>query len=125
MMVKRSVLSFAPARMRNVGKRGVKLAVVYRFLQRGPRSVAVVRAVPPGPWSMIEYGTKPHEIPKARKRGKAKVLKFPDGGFATSVQHPGSAGKGPWAKGVAAVVPLVGGTFDKAVKAEMAALFRG
>ena len=36
-----------------------------------------------------EFGTKPHAIPKARKRGR-KVLRFPDGGFAVRVNHPGS-----------------------------------
>ena len=35
-----------------------------------------------------EFGTKPHAIPRARKRGR-KVLLFPDGGFAVRVSHPG------------------------------------
>ena len=35
-----------------------------------------------------EFGTKPHVIPKARKRGR-KVLLLPNGGFRRSVMHPG------------------------------------
>lgn len=128
LLVKKSVLAVAPDRMRNVGKKGVRLAVRYRFLQTGPRAVAAIRAVPPGPWSMIEYGTRPHDIPKQGRRRKStgKRLKFPDGEFRTGpVKHPGSRGRGPWAKGVAAALPMCPAVFDKAVKAEMAALFGG
>jgi hypothetical protein len=39
-----------------------------------------------------EFGTKPHVIPKARKRGR-KVLLLPNGGFRRSVTHPGQAAR--------------------------------
>ena len=39
-----------------------------------------------------EFGTKPHVIPKARKRGR-KVSLLPDGGFRRSVMHPGQSAR--------------------------------
>ncbi len=39
-----------------------------------------------------EFGTKPHVIPKARKRGR-KVLLLPNGGFRRSVMHPGQSAR--------------------------------
>lgn len=41
----------------------------------------------------LEFGTRPHAIPKARKRGR-KVLYF-GGRFVWAVQHPGARAR-PW-----------------------------
>lgn len=42
----------------------------------------------------LEFGTRPHAIPRIRRRGKAKVLHF-DGIFVRRVQHPGARPR-PW-----------------------------
>lgn len=118
---KKTALAAAPRRLSNVGRKGAKLSVVYTvFGKNTPEVRAEIRAVPPGLWSMVESGTRPHKIPKRRN---AKVLKFSDGGFAREVQHPGTRGKHPWAKAKSVVGPKAGQIFDKALKAELAAIF--
>lgn len=49
-----------------------------------------------GPWPLIEGDTKAHEI--AAKSGRA--LRLPNGP-RRRVEHPGTRGKKPWAKGIA------------------------
>ena len=46
-----------------------------------------------GPFHLVDNPTKPHTIPKARRRRTPKRLALPDGGVRTSVQHPGTKGK--------------------------------
>lgn len=122
---KKTAKAFAPDRLSNMGRRGVKLNVVYKTFGANTPSVhCEVMAVPPGAWKIVEHGTRPHKIPRDR-RGKQKVLKFPDGGFARSVQHPGSRGKQPWSKAKAVVAPQAGRIYSGFIAAEMAALFGG
>lgn len=80
-------------RMGNVG-RGVKLNV--RFDVKGHQST--IRAVPPGVWSMLSSGTRPHMIRPRRRRGK-RALTTPYGLFSR-VWHPGSRGKRTWTRGL-------------------------
>lgn len=104
MFAKRSILAAAPAKLSGVGKKGgVKLGVRYDVKTFGSHVVGMVRAVPPGPWAIIERGRKGgYDIPRARKRGGGKVLHFADGGFARSVKGGPMKGKRPFAKGAVA-----------------------
>lgn len=74
-----------------IAGRAPDIEIVAETMQRRPTAVTV--GVGPvrkqtnrARWR--EFGTKPHVIPKARKRGR-KVLLLPDGGFRRSVMHPG------------------------------------
>ena len=76
-----------------IAGRAADIEIVAETVQRRPTAVTV--AVGPtrkmsnrARWR--EFGTKPHVIPKARKRGR-KVLLLPDGGFRRSVMHPGQS----------------------------------
>lgn len=71
--------------------RAPDIEVIAETMQRRPTAVTVgVGPTKPATraarWR--EFGTKPHVIPKARKRGR-KVLLLPNGGFRRSVMHPG------------------------------------
>lgn len=90
-------------RLSGVGKRGAKLSVGYDVKGTASPS-ALVRMK--GPAHLIESDTKPHPITTKQRRG-ARALSTPAGPRA-SVQHPGTKGKHPWAKGVAAGLPLAG-----------------
>jgi len=73
---------------------GSQVAGSARGVRSGQGSKAVIRLGGLAP--IFEKGAQPHEIlPRAvsgkgkRRRKGASVLKLPDGGFATKVQHPG------------------------------------
>jgi HK97 gp10 family phage protein len=75
-----------------IAGRAPDIEVVAETMQR--RATAVTVGVGPtkkttnrARWR--EFGTRPHVIPKVRKKGR-KVLLLPDGGFRWSVNHPGS-----------------------------------
>lgn len=106
LVVKKSLVAAAQrdagGRMRNVGRRGVKLNARYDIRERGNRLESVIRVVPPGPWSMLSYGTRPHEIRPRRRSGK-KAVSF-DGEAFRKVQHPGTSGKGTATRGFNASV---------------------
>jgi hypothetical protein len=92
----------APNLRLNVGKRGKKIGVSY---QPGASSgTAVIRAT--GPVQLIESATKPHRIPRERRRGR-RVVVIPGLGVRAWANHPGTRGKHPWSKGVALAVPKV------------------
>jgi hypothetical protein len=49
---------------------------------------------------LIESDTKAHDIPKARKRGRRRVVVIPGVGVRASAHHPGTHGRHPWRAGV-------------------------
>jgi hypothetical protein len=110
MTVKASVLAaMADAGVNNgklsgVGRKGAKVGVRYDI--QGRRNSALVRAT--GPFQLIERDTKAHRMPRERKtaRAKKRVVVIPNVGVRAWAQHPGTKGKHPWAKGVAAAVPV-------------------
>jgi hypothetical protein len=119
-LTKRTVVAGAPSRLRGVGKRGARLSVGYTVSTAGSSPAALVFAR--GPWQFIENDTAPHRIPRssARKR-KARHAVVPGGaeggdhgkgGVRASVNHPGTRGKHPWAKGVARAAPQVAVMFQ-------------
>lgn len=87
--------------MRGVGARGAAVGVTFNARPEG----SFVRAT--GPLHLLERDSKAHAI--AAKR--AKRLRLPstggkDTGVRTgSVKHPGTTGKHPFAKGIAAGLP--------------------
>lgn len=117
--VKKSVLGIAPARLRNVGKKGAKLGVRYDI--KSFPSNAVARVYATGPWSIIERNTKAHRIP--RQRRKPRPIKIPGIGWRMYAMHPGTKGKHPWRKGVEAAQPLVKREFHTGVATAMRKVF--
>lgn len=103
-------------RLRNAGKNGAALSV--RSAIAG--DTATVSAS--GPWPLIESDTPRHVIgaasrnvkrqgpvlPGARKLGGVRQrgggVRLPNGGIRRSVVHPGTKGKHPFRKGVAAAL---------------------
>lgn len=126
LIVKNSVKAIAPARLRGVGKKGAKLDVRYNVAGAGIDAKSLVFAV--GPFQLIENDTKPHPIPKVRgARARTRYAVIPGGaeggvhgmrGVRTRVDHPGTQGKHPWAKGVEAAAPAVQRLFE--VRGELA-----
>lgn len=107
--VKTSVLAQMQAvgvdggKLRGVGKKGAKIGVRYDVLGKK----ALVRAT--GPFHLLERPTKPHRTPKERAtggKGKRKVVNIPGVGVRAYANVAGTKGKYPWAKGVAAAVPI-------------------
>lgn len=145
LIVKKSVESFMPSRLRGAGKKGAPLNV--RSVTAGSGDSADGRVWVTGPAQLIESDTRAHLIVPSGARGlgagrksrhkaaasllsagptlgglkigfgKGAVLKIGDG-FAAYARHPGTKGKHPWAKGVEAAVPAVTRLFE--VKADLA-----
>lgn len=74
-------------------------------------TTVTVSAKPPGPWSIVEYGSRPHDIVPVRK----KALYFA-GLWSDSVYHPGTAGHAYWTGAEsaldAAVTPVIIAVID-------------
>lgn len=93
-------------RLSGVGRKGAKLGVRDRT-ETGSGTIYAT-----GPIQLIEHDTAAHVIPRVNRR-KKKVLHFPDGSFRRTVEHPGTSGKAPFAKGVRKVRPKIGRYFDQ------------
>jgi hypothetical protein len=74
---------------------------------------------------LIESDTRPHRIPKQRRRGKSRVIAIPGVGVRAYAQHPGTKGKHPWRKGTAKALPKVPAVIAGEVRSAMAAKFGG
>lgn len=87
-------------RLRGVGRNGAKVGVSYTVTG----TTARVRAT--GPFPLIESDTKAHRIPRERgKRARKRYAVIPGVGVRAFADHPGTKGKHPWKKGVAAAQP--------------------
>lgn len=127
-IVKSSVTRLAPGRLRNASKRGSKLGVRYNLGTYGGEAKSLVFVT--GPFHLIERDTKPHRIPalvgqktrqnRAVRSSRGRLYGPAFGGekastrpivFAGKVRafafHPGTRGKRPWQRGVAAALPKV------------------
>lgn len=101
-------------RLSRVGKNGARLSVGFNIKTFGGNPTSLFRAR--GPWQIIENDSKPHPIAAKKKRGRDNsqaAIKLADGGIRRSVNHPGTRGKHPWAKGVAKGIPLAGRAFQQ------------
>ena len=99
-------------KLRGVGKKGAKIGVRYEFLG----NKALVRAT--GPFHLIERPTKAHRIDQKQSVSglplvdasgqdvRRRYVVIPGVGVRAWANHPGTQGKHPWAKGVAAAVPI-------------------
>lgn len=90
-------------RLKGVGRSGARISVGFDAPRSDVRPGALIRMR--GPAHLIERDTKPHEI-TPRRRG-VKALSTSHGPKATVKRHPGTTGKHPFEKGVAAVAPKV------------------
>lgn len=128
----------APERLRNFGKRGTKLSVRTSFTGAGRGATAVLAGTPKGAWSIIEYGTKPHPIPRlsgSSSRAARPMLGPAFGGFKSrkmlrtpygprrTVWHPGTKGQHPWEKGTAGSLPAIHAALDHAGTAVLHSIF--
>ena len=108
--------------MSGVGK-GAKVGVRYDI--KGSRNpTALMRAT--GPLHLVENSTGAHTIPRAasRRRGKRKRLAFPDGSVRRSVQHPGTKGQAPFAKGKKAATPVMTTIIKRRMTRTLVEVFR-
>lgn len=92
----------APRGRLNVGKRGRRVGVRYDLLDHAARVKMT------GPAQLLERPTKPHRIPRDTRRGRRKKVFIPGVGVRSAVQHPGTHGKYPWAKGLTQARPKIG-----------------
>jgi len=109
----------ADMRMSGVGKKGAKVGVRYDVLGFANPTARVYAT---GPLHIVERGTKAHRIPKQRgARARKRLLVIPGVGVRLWANHPGTKGKHPWERGVAAATPAVPRIYQaeliKAVKA--------
>jgi hypothetical protein len=79
-----------------------------------------------GPLHLVENSTGAHTIPRAggRRRRKRKVLMFSDGEFRRSVEHPGTKGQKPFAKGKALATPVMTTIIKKRMTRTLIEVFR-
>lgn len=81
----------------------------------GSQLVVTMTAKPPGPWSIVEHGSRGHDIAPRRVR----ALYF-DGIWSDSVYHPGTTGHAYWAGTETAlddaVTAVITDAFDNALE---------
>lgn len=93
----------------------------------GPHSAqTILRPGPPGPFTFLEFGGKPHEIRRRRRRRKDGGGMF-DGSrdLGLVVQHPGTTGRHTWTAGSAKVKAVQGSLFARAERHAMINCFKG
>ena len=78
------------------GRGGRRRAVRLTTRRTVGSSVVFIEGVPAGIWTWLETGTKPHRIPKGRRK---TFLSF-NGVVRRSVRHPGTRGKRTWTQTV-------------------------
>jgi hypothetical protein len=98
LILKRNILALAPARLSGVGRKGARVGVRYNVGSYPDGAKALVFAT--GPFHLIERDTKAHRIPRERRRGRRRYAVVPGVGPRARVQHPGTKGKHPFARGV-------------------------
>jgi hypothetical protein len=108
LIVKTSVLAFtSPAsggdlKLSGVGKKGAKVGVRYNVAGVGSDAKSLVFVT--GPFHLLERDTKSGVRVSKRRRGRGKNRFV---GPMLGYHHPGTQGKHPFAKGVAAATPAV------------------
>lgn len=98
----------------NKGMRGYGQLDVLAIVRNGaPHAETEIVAVPRGPWHLVEYGARAHEI-KVRPRSGFQAMGTPGVGSGAydRVHHPGTAGTGAWTQAMAAAEPVI----DEAVQ---------
>lgn len=109
-------------RMSGVGKKGAKVGVRYDVLGFANPTARVYAT---GPLHLVERSTKPHRIPKERgARARKRFVVIPGVGVRMWATHPGTRGKHPWERGVAAATPAVPRIFQIEVHRALRETFR-
>jgi len=110
-------------RLSGVGARGVKVGARYD-IKGTTNPTAIIRAT--GPLHLIERKTGPHSIPRVgrRRRRRIRVLKFADGTYARSANHPGTPAKKPFEKGYIKTRDQAGVKFDLEVQKAIRVVLR-
>jgi hypothetical protein len=125
----------APALRLNVGKRGTRIGV-----RLDPYGTASYRVKATGPYQLIERDTDAHTEPRKRfgsetgrlnkKTGKRAVrrkrgptLLIPGIGYRQFAAHPGTTGKHPWTRGIAAYTPQLLTVAGKQIHADLEGAF--
>jgi hypothetical protein len=95
---------------------GVRLGASTTIAATASGVSVTVTAKPAGPWSIVEYGSRSHQIRPKR----ARVLVF-DGVYTMHATHPGTRGSPVWAGAEGAlddaVTPVILDTLDEALRA--------
>jgi len=105
-----------------VGSGGAKVGVRYDI--KGTKNpTALMKAT--GPLQLVENSTAAHTIPRAggRRRRKRKVLLI-NGEFSRTVEHPGTKGQQPFAKGKAAATPVMRTIIQRRLTRTLTEVFR-
>ncbi len=108
--------------MRLSGMRNAKVGVRYDI--KGTQNpTALMRAT--GPLHIVENSTGAHTIPRSggRRRRKRKTLLI-GGSWRRSVEHPGTAGQRPFAKGKALAEPVMRTIIQKRLTRTLTEVFR-
>ena len=100
------------------------LSIKTKTIARPTWAVTFLKATPGGPWSWVEFGTKPHEIEPKRGRqgrnGRPAALFF-DGLYSASAGHPGIRATRVWSRAVEAaddeLAKMIESAFDQAMEA--------
>lgn len=123
-VIRHEVAAVVPSgRLSGVGKSGAKVSVGFD-VKGTTNPTALIRAR--GPLHLVENKTKPHPItPKRRRGGAGKVgLRLKDGNVRSAVNHPGTKGQRPFAKGTAKAGPPAAAAFNAAIRGSMVRSFR-
>lgn len=102
-IIRQNVNAVVPGgKLRGVGKAGAKVGVGFDVKgTNNPTALVSAR----GPLQLVESPTKPHVEPKPGGK-RRKALRLADGQVRARVQHPGTKGQKPFAKGrERAIVP--------------------
>ena len=95
-------------RMKNVGKKGGRLGIMYRSKRVG-YAMAEAQISATGPLHLLDRPTKPHYIYGGTKGGSDIIPASPYG-FFPQVHHKGTTGKRTFDKGFAKAKPLISKT---------------
>lgn len=116
----RSVVS--SGRLSGVGRRGARVGARFDVWKSAKDPSALVRAT--GPLHLVENDTAPHKITPRRRRGRRRALRLADGGFARSVNHPGTKGRSPFARGAANAAAPAAAAFRQEISKMIGRVFR-
>jgi hypothetical protein len=102
-------------RLSGVGRRGARVGARYD-VKGQVNPTAIVYAT--GPLHLIEHDTEPHDIQaRNRRRGGTSTMRFADGRFSRTAEHPGTTGSRPFEKGYLKTRDKTGPAFDREVQA--------
>ena len=91
------------SRLSGVGKRGAKVGARFDLMTATRNPTAIIKAT--GPLQLVERDTRAHTIPRQRRRSRRRRYAAFAGRVYSRVDHPGTRGKRPFARGAQAASP--------------------